>query len=183
MSLIKVLDQPAAHTALLFRLGCDLVKTADDPKLVYNLAGRLYLSDSGWLMLTVPNAMVRGVFAAMAEPGIELPPSGSSGTLEAHISVMRPSDIESIGGPDKITERGKQFAYTLGRIYSVVPETWSEMRRVWYLQVFAPELQELRRSYGLTGLPNDGKYDFHVTIGVLRKKVLGRNAAAKGGPP
>lgn len=180
MSLITVTDDPPFGAALLFKLAADFAKTGGEPELVYNLSGRLYLSNSGWLLLTVPNALVRGTFSAMTEPGIELPPSGDDGVLNAHISIMKPEEIASIGGPDKITERGKQFTYTLGRIYSVEPETWSEMRKVWYVKVHSPALQELRRSYGLTSLPNEGKYDFHITVAALRKKVLGRNDTGKG---
>ena len=92
---------------------------------------------------------------------------------------MRPEELKQIGGADKVTERGKQFHYTLSRLYSVEPDGWSDMARVWFLRVHSPELQALRRSYGLSSLPNEGKHDFHVTVGVRRKGVLGRNATHK----
>jgi hypothetical protein len=180
MSLLKVTDKPPVWAAIAFRAGEALVKTAGDAKLVYNLSGAVYLSSSGWLLMGVPNALVRGVFSAMKEPGIELPPSGDDGQLNAHVSVMRPEEIEMIGGPSKITERGKSYQYALGRMYEVEPDGWSEMSKVWFIRVHSPELQELRRSYGLSSLPNDGKYDFHITCAVRRKKVLGRNDTAKG---
>jgi len=178
MSILRVTDQPPLWAALIFDVGAKFVKTADDPTIVYNLVGRLYLSDSGWLMLSVPNALVRGVFSAMKEPGIELPPSGADDNLNAHISVFRPEEIAQLGGAEKVTERGKQFTYTLGRIYTVEPE-WAEMEKVWFIKVHSPELQELRRSYGLSSLPNNGKYHFHITVAVRRKRVLGRNTVAK----
>lgn len=179
MSLITVTNSPPPGVSILFKLAADFAKTGGVPEITYNLSGRLYLSSSGWILLTVPNALVRGAFSAMTEPGVELPPSGPDGVLNAHISVMRPEEVESLGGSDKITERGKQFTYTLGRIYTVEPETWSDMRKVWYIKVHSPALQELRRSYGLSSLPNEGKYDFHITIAALRKKVLGRNDTSK----
>jgi len=37
------------------------------------LKGRLILSKSGWLLLTVPNDVGKGFFAAIREPGAELP--------------------------------------------------------------------------------------------------------------
>lgn len=181
MSLLKTHDRPPLWAAVLFDAGRRLVKEAGDATLTYNLAGTLYASKSGWALLSVPNALVRGVFSAMKEPGIELPPyNDDPGQLNAHISVMSKDDIDKIGGPDRITERGKQFTYTLGRIYHVDPDGWPDIVRVWYIKVHSPELQELRRSYGLTSLPNDGKYDFHISVAVRRKKVLGRNEAAKG---
>jgi hypothetical protein len=84
------------------------------------------------------------------------------------------------GGPDKVTERGKQFRYSIGRLMEVVPDGWADMAKVWFLKVHSPDLQALRRSYGLSSLPKDGKYDFHVTCAVRRKKVLGRNDSRKG---
>ncbi len=167
--------------AILFDIGRSMAKqAADGPEIVYNLAGTLSLSKSGWLLLSVPNALVRGIFAAMDEPGIELPPyDDTPGNLNAHISVMSKDDVAMIGGPDRITERGKQFTYTLGRVYATEPDGWPNMEKVWYVKVHSPELQELRRSYGLSGRPRDGKYDFHVTVAVRRRGVLGRGDTAK----
>lgn len=174
--------KPPLWAALAFRAGESLVKTAGDPSIVYNLAGTLYLSSKGHILLGVPNALVRGVYAAMKEPGIELPPPGAGGHLEAHISVFSPSDLEKIGGAEKVTERGKQFTYTLGRIYAVEPDGWPGVAKVWYVKVHSPELQELRRSYGLSGLPNGGEYDFHITVAVRKRGVLGATEKAKGQP-
>lgn len=170
---------PSVTTARLFALGRDLVKTAADPTPAYCLAGRLYYSQTGYLLMAVPNALVRGVYEAMSEPGIELPP-GPDDRLDAHVTVMRPDEVAAVGGEDKITERGKQFAYTLGRLYEVVPDAWPNVAKVWYVKVHSPALQELRRSYGLAGLPNNGEWDFHITCAVRRKGVLGRSDTAKG---
>lgn len=174
MSVLTVCDDYSV-TAELHRLaGQRIVKRAGDAYPVYNLAGTLYLGKKGWVLLSVPNALVRGVFQAMDEPGIELPP-GPDGKLEAHISVMSDTDIESIGGAEKITERGKQFHYSIGRLLSVQPDGWEGVNRVWFLTVHSPDLQALRRSYGLSSLPHDGEYVFHLTCAIRRKGVLGRN--------
>lgn len=162
----------------LFQMGEKLAADSE-PEIAYNLSGMLYLSSNGWLMLTVPNALLRGVFSAMHEPGIELPPAGPDGRVNAHITVMRPEEIQQIGGADSVAERGKQFRYTIGRLYSVVPDGWPEMSRVWFLRVHSPELQLLRRSYGLSSLPKEGKHDFHITVAVRRRGVLGRNDTSK----
>ena len=148
------------------------------PVLSYGLSGKLQYTKSGWLLLQVPNAIVRGAFDALDEPGIELP-LNDDGRLEAHVSVMRPEEIEQIGGADKITERGHSFSYTLGPVRSVVPGGWKEMSRVWMIEVRSPALKKLRVSYGLTPLPHDNEYQFHVTIAVRRKGVLASNTVAK----
>lgn len=179
MSILSVTDGVGFTDRLFLAVGGRLVKEAGTPEPAFNLRGTLYLSDRGWILLTVPNAMVRGMFQAMHEPGTELP-FDKDGGLNAHISVFRPEELESLGGPDHVTERGKTFTYTVGRVYSVEPGGWAEMSKVWYLKVHSPELQTLRRSYGLSPLPNDGKYDFHITVAVRKKHVLHTNEVRKG---
>jgi len=179
MFLTEVLRPVSQRSA--YCLGEWLSKQADDaPVPDYSMSGPLYLSSSGWLLLGVPNSLVRGAFAAMDETGIELPPSGPNGFLNAHVSVFRPEELERIGGPEKVTERGKTFRYRLGGLYSLVPAGWKEMERVWMLKVHSTELQELRRSYGLSSLPNEGKFAFHITVACRRRGVLSRNEKTKG---
>ncbi len=178
--LVTELDYGSFRTRLDFAVGqATAKKAASTPEPAYNLTGQLYLAPSGWILLSVPNALVRGVFSAMQEPGIELPP-GPDGKLNAHITVFRPDELEQIGGADKVTERGKTFSYTIGRLVTVEPDGWSEMRRVWFLTAHSEQLQALRRSYGLSSLPKEGQHPFHITCAVLRKGVLGRNETSKG---
>jgi len=151
------------------------MSSSDRPAATCALAGRLYKSRSGWILLAVPNALIRGAFAALDEPGLELPPG-----LNAHISVIRPEELETLAsGADSVTERGHMFRYNLGPIKTVAPAGWSEMSRVWFVEVHSPELQQLRRSYGLTPLPNDNKFKFHITLAVRRKGVLQNNTQSK----
>lgn len=154
------------------------------PEVAYALCGKLYCKshkDEPWGFLTVPNALVRGLFDAVHIPGAELPPGGVDGKLEAHISVFRPEEIEQIGGPDKLTERGHQFLYSLGRFYRVEPKGWKEMSDCWFVRVHSPELEQLRKSYGLPRWPaRDGhKLPFHISVAVRRKNVLKANELKK----
>jgi hypothetical protein len=83
----------------------------------------------------------------------------------------------SLGVPYIFQERGKVFRYNIGKIKTCVPDGWEEFGRVWFVEVNSPELQNLRKSYGLSSLP---KHPFHITIGVRRKGVLQQNDVAKG---
>lgn len=141
----------------------------------FGLAGRLFVSNSGWLLLSVPNALVRGAYDALHEQGAELPTY--EGKFNAHISVMTAQELEQIGGASKISERGHTFRYTLGRVKTVEPDGWPEVGRVWLIEVYSPELQTLRKSYGLSPLP---KHPFHITIGIRKRKVLYENDVKKG---
>jgi len=151
-------------------------KTAASGETSYALTGKLVLSQTGYLLLTVPNALVRGAFQAMSEPGVDLPGSNmtsGTGELNAHITVMRPEEIAQIeGGGDAIIERGKDFSYTLGPLRSMNPAGWGGVSRVWFISVRSPELKKLRRSYGLTALPKNDTYDFHITVAVRRKNAF-----------
>lgn len=180
MTILCVSDGPNLVQRLAHLTGQRFVKSAleGETSVSYNLQGTLYLSKSGWILLSVPNALARGVFSAMKEPGIELP-SSEGDAFNAHITVMRPEEIALIGGPDKITERGKQFSYSLGRFKEMEPDNWPGVAKVWVIVIHSTELQMLRRSYALSSLPNEGKYDFHLTCAVRKRGVLGRNDTSK----
>jgi len=151
----------------------------------YPLAGRLYFAKSGWLLLSVPNALVRGVFDALTEPGAELPTAGvfnvpnvKGDLVNAHISVMTADEVASIGA-DKINERGHMFGYTLGGLKEIDVKNVDGVSKVWAIQVASPALSALRKSYGLSALPNDD-HPFHITVAARRKGVLLDNGKSKG---
>lgn len=150
----------------------------------YPLAGRLYLAKSGWLLLSVPNALVRGVFDALVAPGAELPlagvmnvPNVDADVLNAHISVMTADEVNKIG-VENINERGHMFSYRLGGMREIDVKKVNGVSKVWVIQVASPDLAAVRKSYGLSPLPN-GDHQFHITFAVRRKKVLQDNAVRK----
>lgn len=170
--------------ALLRAVGALRVKTAGKLEVANHLSGRLYATPAGWVMLSVPNALMRGLFDALDQPGAELPPGhGDAARPTAHISVMRPEEVARIGGADKVTERGHQFRYGLGRVMTVAPAGWPEMQTVWFARVVSPELKKLRVSYGLSPEPDNGQKPFHLTFAVKRRGVLHQDGPAKGGRP
>lgn len=176
-----ILDRPyydSAHAAVLLSLTG--VKFADNV-ISYGLAGRLYLSKSGWLLLQVPNAIGRGAFDALYEQGVELPTRDTNDPNEvfnAHISVMSKKEVDSIG-VDKISERGHTFHYTLGPVREITPKTWDGVSKVWAIECYSPELKNLRKSYGLNPLPGpNGDYQFHITFAIRRTNALRQAKAA-----
>lgn len=152
--------------------------------LNYPLSGRLYLAKSGWLLLSVPNALIRGVYDAMTAPGAELPAAGLLNVpnvppelLNAHISVMTGDEVKKVGA-DNINERGHTFGYSLGAMVEITPKNVDGISKIWALQVSSPALSTLRKSYGLSPLLNDN-HAFHITVAVRRKKVLQHNEVSK----
>ena len=160
-----------------------LVKSSAAAATPHYLAGRLYLAKSGWLLLSVPNALVRGVFDAMTAAGAELPRAGlmnvpnvDKDLLNAHISVMTADEANKIGA-DSINERGQTFRYVLGPVKEIAVKNIDGISKVWAIQVSSPELSALRKSYGLSALPKDEP--FHITVAVRRTGVLQDNAISK----
>jgi len=136
------------------------------------MSGQLKFSSSGWALLDVPNFFVRSIFSSMDEPGISLPVSGEfgNGKLNAHISVMNPEEVKAAGGKDNVRSHdGRSFRYQLGPMKVVTPMKSKEWRRVWYITVRSPELEEFRKSFGLSARPNKNQFDFHITVAVLLK--------------
>lgn len=149
----------------------------------HSLVGRLYVAKSGWLLLSVPNALVRGIYDALATPGAELPRAGllnvpnvHSDVLNAHISVMNAAEVKKIGA-ENINERGHMFGYSLGQLKEITPRNIDGISKVWALQVSAPMLSAIRKSYGLPPLLNG--HAFHITVAVRRKNVLQDNSVSK----
>ena len=165
------------HAAVLLTRSGEKMAADVAAALSYGLKGKLYKSQSGWLLLTVPNALARGCFDALGELGAELPPSKGS-AFNAHISVVRPEELATIKG--EVTERGHDFSYTLGPVREVEPAGWPEMSKVWFIEVRSPELEKLRKSYGLTALPDGDKKPFHITFAVRRRAVLHDNEKSVG---
>jgi len=134
------------------------------------MSGELKLSSSGWALLDVPNSFVRGVFDSMDEPGISLPISSEfgSGKLNAHVSVMDKDEVDDAGGPTVVrASDGRAFRYQLGPMKVVKPKRGS-WKRVWYITVNSPELEAFRKEHGLSARPNKNKFDFHVTVAVIK---------------
>lgn len=149
----------------------------------HSLAGRLYVAKSGWLLLSVPNALVRGVYDALATPGAELPRAGllnvpnvPGDVLNAHISVMNAVEVKKIGA-ENINERGHMVGYSLGALKEITPRNIDGVSKVWALQVSSPMLSAIRKSYGLSPLLNG--HSFHITVAVRRKSVLQENSVSK----
>jgi acylphosphatase len=140
-----------------------LQKAAQHNPIQYSLAGRLQYSQSGWLTLTVPAALVRGAFDALHEQGAE-PPQILA------IPIMSPTELSKVGGPDKVTERGHSFQYTLGPVRSNDPGK-DGLSKTWYIQIFSPELKKLRHSYGLEPYIK-GTHCFQLPIAVRKTGVF-----------
>lgn len=173
MSLITATDLPGEQHFVLYAVGVDPEKRAES-----RLSGLLQLTASGYLIVTVPTALIRGVFDALHEPGISLPDRVAGDSLRAGIVVMTPEEVQLAGGAAHITERGKPFSYSLGELVETPARNWPGVSTCWHLKVKSPELGQLRRTYGLP-TKIEGDSDFSVVVACRKLGVLAANATSK----
>jgi hypothetical protein len=172
MSLISVTDLPDYRHLLLYEVVKDTEKRAE-----VKMTGLLQAT-GGYLLVGVPTALVRGIFDAMHEPGISLPNAVDQEALRAGIVVMTPEELSQIGGPTKVSERGKHFTYHLGKLVEAPARGWPGVSTCWHLQIKSPELNKLRRSYGLPSKLEDGS-DFSIVVACRKIGVLTANSVRK----
>ena len=113
------------------------------------LAGKLNFISSGHLVVQVPNSLTVGAFMSINQPGFIMPSWEPGGKHNACLVVMSPEEVSSIG-PDRITERGKDFEYQITGTQRVPAGVRSDQyAERMFFSVSAPDLTRLRGSYGL----------------------------------
>ena len=122
----------------------------------------------GFLYLEVPDDIVDGFFKLIPGRGISKPEEASSDKeyVGAHISVMYADETKKI--KKKIREIGEEFDYTLDKMFVTEPETWDAVKEVYFISVKSPQLEALRKRYGLSKKLNG--HDFHITVAVRMRK-------------
>lgn len=63
----------------------------------------------------------------------------------------------------EIKELGQEYTFNIIELRTVKLNKDNKVKKLWLLAVSAPELEQLRVSYGLSPLLKD--HDFHITIG------------------
>ena len=91
-------------------------------------------------------------------------------TIGAHISVISGKEARSL---ESVEELGQEFFFILKDCIKVQPATWKAVDELYILVVEAPELDVLRKKYGLPPKP----HEFHITIGVEAKSIKGSGLA------
>jgi len=79
---------------------------------------------------------------------------------------MTDEELEKVG---RIREHGQEFEFFLESVESCEAKEWEEMDRVYFVQCRSPQLENLRKRYGLSGKIK-GDHEFHITIAVKPKK-------------
>jgi len=168
-------ESAAKYDRLAYDFGQAIILTKQAADKANIMAGELYASSNGSILLSVPNSFVRGAFDTLEETGLSLP--GAKGKFNAHIIVMTPEEVKQIGGVNKISERGHRFNYNLGGLRSASINNSLHYSRCWFFSVGSQDLSQLRKTYGLSATP--GKHGFHIVLALRKTGVFRDNETTK----
>lgn len=120
---------------------------------------------NGFVYVDVDDAYVHELIQFIQKEGFEEPPYfDGPGLVGAHITVVYPEEMKKYG-VKSIEECGTSIYFTPRTCQIVHPPRWQEIDEVYFIVVDAPQLDNLRKKYGLP----KREYDFHITIGVKPK--------------
>jgi hypothetical protein len=120
-----------------------------------------------FVYVDLDDAYIHSLIPFIQEEGFQEPPYfGNPYTEGAHISVVYPDEMEKYG-IKKIPECGELIYFTPKACKIEHPPKWKGIDEVYFIVVEAPQLEMIRKKYGLP-LQN---FDFHITIGVKPKKA------------
>ncbi|MBS3904290.1 MAG: hypothetical protein KGZ39_03065 [Simkania sp.] len=122
---------------------------------------------NGFVYLDVTDDYIHKLISIIQENGFEEPPYfGSSELVGAHITVVYQNEAKKYG-VGEIQEQGETICFTPKGCKVVHPPHWQEVDEIYLVVIEAPELDRIRKKYGLPRR----EYDFHITIGVKPKAI------------
>ncbi|MDB2614122.1 hypothetical protein N9Y92_03065 [Chlamydiales bacterium] len=122
-----------------------------------DLSGTLKQKENGFVYLDVSNEFITSIAPLLEHEGrLQVLPTAKKST-GAHISAFYESEGVSP------TEIDQKFAFDVNEIRKFTLHTRDEVKKLWVIAVDAPELEDLRASYGLS--PYLKGKAFHITIG------------------
>jgi len=128
--------------------------------------GELKQTKDGFLYVDMPNNIINAFYVSIDDKKKEKPPYNLKkyDAIGAHITVAYKDEIKDI----VIDEIGEKIPMKIKKLYSVNPEGWDGMNKVWFLSIESPRLEQIRKKYNLTKLINK-THDFHITVAVRKK--------------
>lgn len=132
------------------------------------LQGVIRQTKDAFLYLSVSSDFVYKLYPLVSSKGMSHPPYfNMRKSVGAHISIIKSAEANFIG-IDEFKEVGLRIPFSLRDVNTTNPESWHNMERVWYINVVSPQLEMIRKRYGLSELI-DG-HSFHITFACRRKK-------------
>lgn len=124
-------------------------------------------TSNGFYYLDVPQSFATGLFRMLSNKQAQETPYKEEkyNKIGAHVSVIHEDEIDKIDGL-RIKEIGEMFEFSLGQAKFTSPESWDGMKNVWFMQIEAPSLMDLRQKYDLPKTYNGKGHKFHITFAI-----------------
>ncbi len=133
-------------------------------KTHFPLRGKLKKKEN-LLYVEIPENFLE-ILPLLPVEGIEPPPYFGKDLVGLHITVIAPSEMNQLS-LSEMAELGQDFSFDLKGIAYAKPENLQDIEKVYFLELEAKSLENLRIHYGLPAKIQD--HEFHITIGVEKK--------------
>ncbi|MCH9621404.1 MAG: hypothetical protein S4CHLAM20_08240 [Chlamydiia bacterium] len=137
---------------------------------VLPIAGTLKQDARGFIYLDIANEYITSIIPFFNDASIDMPPYFQGKFIHgAHISIATPDEEKKLYSPLPI---GEVFSFSITGCFRATPLFDIKNKFAWYLTVASEELEEIRKSMGLSALPNDETY--FITV-AYKKTFLSLN--------
>lgn len=134
------------------------------------LAGILKQDARGFIYLDVANEYITSIMPFFNDPAVDLPPFFHGEFQDgAHIAIATPEEEKKLFSPLPI---GEALSFSVTGCFRATITYDIDNKYIWYLTVSSDELSDLRKSIGLSSLPNGES--FYITL-AYKKTFLSLN--------
>lgn len=145
-------------------------------KLWYKGTVRAQDGPRPWSYVSVHKGLCSAAFDSLRSEGVDCSPHYDN----PHITFINTDEVkelrEKFGSKWRgAVKEGQPVRFSLLRMVHLIPQDWSGVDRVWFLEVESPDLRKIRKGLGLTELPKsqDGTKDirFHITFATRKTQA------------
>jgi len=130
-----------------------------------SLKGTLKQNGNGFVYVDVSNHYISSLFPLIKEKQIQKPPFfQKEDPIGAHIGVILAKEAKEKNLFEFFEEKGKEISFEITGFYSVQPQTWNGVDKVWFLTVASKELELIREKYRLP--TKMGSHDFTIVLAI-----------------
>lgn len=131
------------------------------------LQGILKKTPQGMIYLDIDDNYIHQLYPLISENEIKKPPYFTlfDPPHGAHCPVILSKESQKM---DHFPFLGKRINFKIKGLFSVNPNSWKEVDKVFFLSIESKELEELRETYRLPAKIYG--HDFHIVIGIIPTK-------------
>lgn len=130
--------------------------------------GVLRKDGQGFVYLELPSDLINQTFPLLNDPKAEAVCYQHVAPSAPHIPVMTPKDYLRSQRWGEIQELDQEFSFEITGCYSLEPNRFPGIEKVYFLKVKSRELEALREKYNLT--KRILSHDFHIVIATQKQE-------------